>query len=63
MITWSKRLTAFWLVVVAISVLALIRGLSTEGEPRVVYTSLGGLGIASVLLFLVGWVRQSRRRR
>jgi hypothetical protein len=63
MIAWPKRLIAFWLVATAISVLSLIRGLNTEGGPEPVYTTLGVLGIACFLLFLVGWVRQSRRRR
>ena len=63
MIAWPKRLIVFWAVVTAVSVLALIRGVSSAGEPRVVYTALGLLGNASVLVFIVGWIRQSRRRR
>lgn len=63
MIVWPKRLIAFWVATTTVSVLALIRGSSTEGEPRAVYTALGLLGIASSLLFLVGWVRRSKRRR
>ena len=63
MIAWPKRLIVFWVIVTAVSVAALVRGLRTQGEPKVVYTTLGLLGIASLLLFLVGWIRQSRRRR
>jgi hypothetical protein len=63
MIAWPKRLIVFWVVTTTVSVLALIRGLSTEGEPRAISPILGLLGIAGFLLFLVGWVRQSRRRR
>lgn len=32
MIAWPKRLIVFWVVTTTVSVLALIRGLSTEGE-------------------------------
>jgi hypothetical protein len=62
MITWLERLIVFWVVVVAVSVFAVIRGSSTDGEPRAVHTILGLLGIGSMLLFPVGWIRQSRRR-
>ena len=53
----------FWAVVAAVSVPALIRGLSSEGESGAAYTALGLLGITSVLVFIVGWIRQSRQRR
>ena len=62
MIKWPKRLVFFWVAVTAISVFALVRGLLLDGEPRVVYTAFGLLGLASLLLFLFGWIRQSRRR-
>ncbi len=62
MIKWPKRLVLFWVAVTAISVLALVRGSLLNGEPRVVYTGFGLLGLVSLLLFLVGWIRQSRRR-
>jgi hypothetical protein len=62
MIPGAKRLIVFWIVAMTISVLALIKGLNAEAEPRVVYTSLGLLGIAAFLLFLIGRARQSRRR-
>lgn len=63
MIAWPKRLIVFWAVVAAVSVPALIRGLSSEGESGAAYTALGLLGITSVLVFIVGWIRQSRQRR
>ncbi len=62
MIKWPKRLVVLWLAVTAISVFALIQGLLLDGEPRGVYAAFGLLGLASLLLFLFGWIRQSRRR-
>jgi hypothetical protein len=62
MIKWPKRLVVFWVVVTTVSVVALVHGLRVEGEPRVVYTAFGLVGLASLLLFLFGWIRQSRRR-
>lgn len=56
------RLIGFWVLVVALCTLALIRGLSTEGERRIVWAALGTLGLVSALIFLMGWVRQSRRQ-
>jgi hypothetical protein len=61
-IKWPRRLVVFVVLTLAISVFALVRGLSSEGEPRVVYTALGLVGVAGFLLLLFGWIRESRRR-
>ena len=62
MIVLPKRLIAFWVVVAAASIFGLVRGMNSEGQPGMVFTVLGVLGVASVLLFVVGWIRQSWRR-
>ena len=61
-IKWPKQLVVFWVVITAISVAALVGGLRAEGEPRVVYTTGGVLGLACLLTFLIFWLRASRRR-
>lgn len=55
----AARLIVFLLLGGLVGVASLIKGLS---ESRFIYTSLGVLILAGVLLFLLGWVRESRKR-
>jgi hypothetical protein len=56
------RLVAFMALGVIAGAFIFYRGLNAEGEPRVVYTVLGALALGGVLLILLGWWRQSKRR-
>lgn len=56
------RLVAFMAFGVLAGAFILYRGLNAEGEPRVVFTVLGALALGGVLLILLGWWRQSKRR-
>ena len=58
----AGRLLSFFLLVTLVGVVCLVRGLGSTDEPRVIYLTLSGACLASVLLFLFGWVRTSRRR-
>jgi hypothetical protein len=56
------QLVGFLVVVALITALSLVRAINATGEQRVVYGVFVVLGVVSLLLFLVGWVRRSRRR-
>ena len=56
------RLVAFMAFGVLAGAFILYRGLNAEGEPPVVFTVLGALALGGVLLILLGWWRQSKRR-
>jgi hypothetical protein len=56
------RLAVLMAAGAAATVFLLIRAASAEGNLRTPYLIFGAVGVAGLLLFLVGWVRQSRRK-
>ncbi len=56
------RLLGFMAFGVIAGAFILYRGLNSEGEPRAVYTVLGALALGGVLLILLSWCGQSKRR-
>ena len=56
------RLIAFMVFSALAGAFILYRGLTSEGEPRVVWTICGALVFVGVLVILIGWRHQSKRR-
>jgi hypothetical protein len=55
------RLSALVIIALVTGVVCLVRGLSGDGEPDVVYLVLGALALVGAFLIVYGWWRQSRR--
>jgi predicted alpha/beta hydrolase len=56
------RLIAFMVFGVVAGAFIHYRGLTAEGEARVVCTICGAVALAGVVVMLLGWWRQSKRR-
>jgi hypothetical protein len=58
----AGRLIVLLAIGAVFTVFAFVRAWSEGGEPRVVYLIFGCLALVGLLLILIGWVRQSKRR-
>jgi high-affinity Fe2+/Pb2+ permease len=57
------RLIAFLVASALAGAFILFRGLTSDGEPRIVWTICGAGVLVGVFLILFGWWNKSRRRR
>ncbi|MFD8223681.1 hypothetical protein ACFV16_05850 [Streptomyces massasporeus] len=55
------RMSLFLSVVAVVTVLALLQGLATEGTRRVLLLPVAALGVASLVMWMIG-VRSKARR-